>query len=172
LAAYGREGFPEGDTFPLVRDQQSRVAANVPHTAMAVAMDVGSAIDIHPRHKQPVGHRLALLARALVYREPVEYSGPVFHAMEITGNSLALNFDHANSGLACPDPELKGFQICGDNRKYYPAQAQIMDHRIVLHSPEVDKPAAAAYGWANYMDVNLYNGAGLPAVPFRTDRYL
>jgi sialate O-acetylesterase len=172
LAAYGREGNPEGQTYPLLREQQAKVAATVPHTGMAVALDVGSAIDIHPRRKQPIGHRLALLARALVYGEAVEYSGPRFRAMRIDDNRLILSFDHADSGLTCSGDVLQGFQICGDNRKYYPAQALIRGGEVELTSPDVPWPVAASYGWANFMEVNLYNGAGLPALPFRTDRFL
>jgi sialate O-acetylesterase len=172
LAAYGREGYPEGETYPVLREQQSLVAESVNDCGTAVAMDVGSEIDVHPRRKQPVGQRLALLARSLVYGEAVESSGPVFRSMEIKSPVIELSFDHAGSGLVSHGSELKGFQICGENRKYFPAAASIAGGNVIICSPEVARPAAASYGWANYMEVNLYNAADLPAVPFRTDRYL
>jgi sialate O-acetylesterase len=172
LAAYGREGHPDGQTYALLREQQSKVAATVPHTGMAVALDTGSAVDIHPRRKQPIGHRLALLARALVYGEAIECSGPCYQSMRIEENRLVVSFRHAESGLTCSGDELLGFQICGENRKYYPALAVIRGGEVELTSAEVPWPAAASYGWANYMEVNLTNGDDLPALPFRTDRYL
>jgi sialate O-acetylesterase len=172
LAAFGYQGNPDGELFALIREQQALVACTTPHAHLAVAMDVGSAIDIHPRRKQPVGHRLALIARARVYGEDIEDSGPVFRSMEISGERIILRFDHAASGLVCSEGELKGFRICAANRKYYPAEARIVGPRIELFHGEILRPAAASYGWGNFMEVNFYNGAGLPAVPFRTDRYL
>ena len=172
LAAYSREGNPDGDMYAILRDQQFQVTQTVPGTAMAVAMDCGSYYDIHPRNKQPIGQRLALAALANVYGEPIEGSGPVYRSMRIDGNQMILSFDPASSELICPEEKLLGFRIAGANRLYYDAEARIEGSTVVLSSPDVFMPAAASYGWANYMTVSLYNGAGLPAVPFKTDRYL
>jgi len=172
LAAFGREGNPDGDMYAILRDQQWRVSETISGATAVVAMDAGSFHDIHPRRKQPIGLRLALAARARVYGEPVEYSGPVYRRMQIEGNQIRLEFDHAESGLFCRGESLQGFRIAGANRLYYNADARIDGQTVVLTSEKVSMPAAASFGWANYMAVNLYNGEGLPAVPFKTDRYL
>lgn len=172
LAAYGRDGYPEGELYPILREQQKKVADTVPNTGMAVAMDLGSLYDIHPRRKAQIGKRLALIAREKVYHETVESSGPVFRSMEIRDGKIIVHFDHTGSGLYAAGDKPMGFRICGSNRKYFIADAEISGDTVVLSSPEVPMPEAASYGWANYMEVNLYNSEGLPAVPFRTDKYL
>ena len=172
LAAYSHDSNPDGEMFALVRDSQTKVARTVPHAYMAVAMDVGSFYDIHPRRKEPVGKRLSLLARNKLFEEKVPCMGPVYRDMKVAGNKIILTFDHAESGLVCSGDKLKGFRISAHNRKFVDAEAVIVGQTVELSSPEIDLPAAASYGWANYMDVNLYNGDGLPAVPFKTDRYL
>lgn len=172
LAAYGREGYPEGELYPVLREQQKLVADTVANTGMVVAMDMGSMHDIHPRRKAPIGKRLALLAGEKVYRESIESSGPVFRNMEIKNGKVIINFDHVGSGLTIMGDKPKGFRICGGNRKYFDADAEISGDTVVLSSPDVPMPEAASYGWANYMEVNLFNTEGLPAVPFRTDKYL
>ena len=172
LAAYGREGNPGGETYALLREQQAIVAQTVPRTAVAAALDLGHYFDIHPRRKAPVGQRLARLARNKIYGEPIESSGPVYRSMAIDGNKIILHFDHAESGLICPDNKLKGFRVAGANRLYFDAEATIDGNTVIVSSPDVPMPAAASYGWANYVEVNLYNGDGLPAFPFKTDKYL
>lgn len=172
LAAFGHDGNPDGDMFALVREQQALVAQTLPNTGMAAAIDLGSLYDIHPRRKAPIGQRLALAARANVYSESIEYSGPVYRSMSIEGGKIILEFDHADSGLICQGDTLKGFCICGANRLYYEADTFIFNNKVELSSPLVALPAAASYGWANFIEVNLYNNDGLPAVPFKTDKYL
>ncbi len=172
LSAYSREGNPDGDMYAILRDQQFQVSRTVKRTGMAVTMDVGSFFDIHPRRKEPVGQRLAKVALEKVYGKPIESSGPVYRSVRIEGSRMILEFDHAASGLVCQGEMLKGFKICGANRLYHEAKAKIEDGNVVISSPQVAMPAAASYGWANYCEVNLYNREGLPAVPFKTDRYL
>lgn len=172
LAAFGHDGNPDGDLFALVREQQALVARTVPNTGMATAIDVGSLYDIHPRRKAPVGQRLALVARAKVYGESIECSGPVYRSMSIEGGKIILEFGHAESGLVSQGDMLKGFRICGANRLYYDADAFIFNNKVELSSPLVPAPAAASYGWANFVEVNLFNNDGLPALPFKTDKYV
>lgn len=172
LAAFGHDGNPDGDLFALVREQQALVARTVLNTGMATAIDIGSFYDIHPRRKAPVGQRLALVARAKVYGESIECSGPVYRSMSIEGGKIILEFDHADSGLVSQGETLKGFRICGANRLYHDADAFIFNNKVELSSPLVPAPAAASYGWANFIEVNLYNCDGLPAVPFKTDKYV
>ena len=136
---------------------------------MAVTIDCGDANDIHPAHKQPVGARLALAARALAYGEKIEYSGPVFESMKIKGSNAVLRFTHIGGGLVAKDGPLQGFTVAGEDKVFHPAQAEIHGNTIVVHSAEVSRPVAVRYGWANVPEGNLFNRAGLPASPFRSD---
>ncbi|MDI6829155.1 MAG: 9-O-acetylesterase, partial [Armatimonadota bacterium] len=134
----------------------------------AVITDYGDCNDIHPKQKKPVGERLGLLARGIAYGEKIVYSGPVYKSMKIDGSRVVLNFDWAK-GLNAKGGELKGFTIAGEDGKFVPAKAEIVGEKVVVFSPDVSKPTAVRYGWSDCPDVNLYNGAGLPASPFRTD---
>jgi sialate O-acetylesterase len=136
-----------------------------------VATDIGDAKDIHPKNKQEVGRRLALDALALAYGQDVEYAGPTFTKMDVDGNKAVLHFDHLGGGLeAKGDEALKGFAIAGDDKKFVWGDAKIEGDTVVVTSPDVQHPMVVRYGWANNsMSDNLFNKAGLPAPPFRTD---
>lgn len=154
---------------PEIREAQLLTLEHTKNTAMAVTIDCGDANDIHPAHKQPVGARLALAARALAYGEKIECSGPVFDAVKIEGAKVILKFTHLGGGLVAKDGELKGFTIAGAGKVFHPAQAEIVGKTVVVDSPDVPQPVAVRYGWANVPEGNLFNRAGLPATPFRTD---
>jgi sialate O-acetylesterase len=143
----------------------------LPKVGMAVITDVGDPKDIHPKKKEPVGARLALAARAIAYGEKIEYSGPVYRSMKVEGGKVILNFDHLGKGLEARDGALKGFAICGDDRKFVWANAEIVGNTVVVSSPQVANPVAVRYGWADCPVVNLWNKDGLPATPFRTDDF-
>ena len=160
---------PYRGTGPDIREAQLMTLGTSPNTAMVVTTDIGDADNIHPPHKQAVGARLALAAEALSYHEKREYSGPLFQAMTIQGNKAVLTFTHTTGGLVAQGGALKGFTIAGADKKFVPATAEIQGDKIVVHSDQVPSPVAVRYGWANVPDVNLFNGAGLPASPFRTD---
>jgi sialate O-acetylesterase len=89
--------------------------------------------------------------------------------MKFQGDKILLEFKHTGGGLVAQGGDLKGFTIAGKDRKFVPAQAQIVDNRVLVSSPEVKEPVAVRYGWLNYPEVNLFNKEGLPATPFRTD---
>ncbi len=154
---------------PEIREAQFLTAKKTGNTAMAVTIDCGDAHDIHPTHKQPVGARLALAARALAYGEKIEYSGPVFEAMKARGGKAVLHFSHTGGGLVAKDGELKGFTIAGEDKNFHPAEARIVGDNVVVTSAEVKDPVAVRYGWADVPEGNLFNRDGLPASPFRTD---
>ncbi len=154
---------------PELREAQVLTWKNTPNTAMAVTVDVGEADNIHPAKKEPVGARLALAARALVYGEKIEYSGPEYDSMKISGNKVILGFRHVGSGLEAKAGPLKGFAIAGTDKKFVDAKAEIQGDAIVVMADQVAAPMAVRYGWANVPDVNLWNKDGLPASPFRTD---
>ena len=176
---------PYRDMTPEIREAQLFSWQRTKNTAMVVTMDCGDADDIHPAHKQPVGARLALAARALAYGEKLEYAGPVFATLKIDGAADArvlvkeyqldpvtrdmLHFSHLGGGLVAKGGELKGFTIAGADKIFRPAQAQIAGSTVVVNSPEIPQPGAVRYGWANVPEGNLFNRASLPAPPFRTD---
>jgi sialate O-acetylesterase len=160
---------PYNGMTPEIREAQLLAWQKTTNTAMAVTMDCGDAEDIHPAHKQPVGTRLALAARALAYGENREYSGPVFASMKIKGDRVTLRFTHADSGLVAKDGPLNGFTVAGPDKVFRPARAEIRGKTIIVTSPAVTHPVAVRYGWANVPEGNLFNRTGLPASPFRTD---
>jgi len=160
---------PFKDMTPEIREAQLLAWQHTPNTAMVVTIDCGDAADIHPPHKQPVGARLGLAARALAYGEALEYSGPVFHALRPAGGRAVLAFTHLGGGLVAQGGPLTGFTIAGADRVFHPATAVIEGDTVAVAAPEVAQPVAVRYGWANVPVGNLFNAAGLPASPFRTD---
>jgi sialate O-acetylesterase len=169
LAAYAADDAT-GTHWARLRDAQTATLA-LPATGQAVAIDVGDPDDIHPTNKQEVGRRLALLARAKVYGGLVDFSGPVFKNAVREGATLRVNFDYAGNGLIARDKPLQSFQIAGADQKFFPAIAKIERDTVVVSAAEVPEPVAVRYAWTNAPEANLYNGAGLPAVPFRSDAW-
>jgi len=144
-------------------------AQNEPNAGLAIAIDIGNAVDIHPRNKQEVGRRLALTAEAIAYGRHVEYSGPAYRSMKIKGNMIRLRFDHAKGGLVAKGAKLEGFAIAGSDRHYVWADATIDGSTVIVSSPKVANPVSVRYAWAENPVCNLYNKADLPASPFRTE---
>lgn len=159
----------EQDVWPELREAQLLTWRRVPHTAMVEAIDVGDPWEIHPRQKREIGRRLELAALATVYGRQVEFSGPVFRSLERQGQRVRLSFDHVTGGLIGKGEELAGFTIAGPDRGFVPATAVVEGETIVVWSDQVEAPAAVRYGWSNAPAASLFNGAGLPASPFRTD---
>lgn len=160
---------PEDSNWARTREAQMKALA-LPHTAMAVTIDVGEWNDIHPLNKKAVGERLAAAARHEVYGEELAYSGPLYKDMQTKGNKIVLSFEHVNGGLVAKDGELQEFAIAGGDGDFVWAKAEIRGDKIIVWSDEVAEPVAVRYAWAdNPDDANLYNKAGFPASPFRTD---
>lgn len=164
---------PQDDTntnWARLREAQS-MTLQTPNTAQAVIIDIGDSEDIHPRNKQDVGLRLSLAARKLAYQEEVVHSGPVYQKMSKEGDKIRLTFETFGSQLIAEDnAPLQSFSIAGSDQQFYPAQAKIEDHQIVVWSKQVPNPVAVRYAWINNpLNANLYNSEGLPADPFRTD---
>lgn len=177
-ARWGRElpfawvqlpNFEQTAPRPLVREAMLK-SLGVPNTGMAVTIDVGEAHDNHPKDKKTVGGRLALWALARVYGEEVPaWSGPLPAGHEVRGGEVVLGFEHTTGGLAARGGELRGFVIAGVDKVWKPGRARIEGDKVVVSSAEVAAPVAVRYSWASNPDGNLFNGAGLPASPFRTD---
>ncbi|MFZ4764787.1 MAG: sialate O-acetylesterase [Roseimicrobium sp.] len=158
-----------GEGWPLVREAMLKTL-KLPKTGMAITIDIGEQKNIHPKNKQEVGRRLSLWALSSVYGKKVESaSGPLPAGHEVKGDSIQLKFSHADGGLAAKGGELKGFTIAGEDKQWKPAVAKIEDGNVIVSSADVKKPVAVRYAWQDWPECNLYNGAGLPASPFRTD---
>jgi sialate O-acetylesterase len=142
----------------------------IPNTGMAVINDIGDLKNIHPKNKQDVGHRLALLALAKTYHhDGLAWSGPVFKSLSIKGDKLRVTFDHAEGGLASRDGKpLDWFEIIDANKGgFVQADARLDGSSVVLSAPDVKHPVAVRYAWSMLAEPHLINGAGLPAGAFR-----
>ena len=154
----------------VVMEAQWRIQDELPRVWTAVTVDLGQEGNIHPHRKRPVGERLAALARNRVYgREAVACYGPTLDRAAFEGDRVRLHFDHVHGGLVAKGDTLQGFTIAGEDRHFVWADAEIDGGTIVCRSPKVPAPTAVRYAMAEGCLFNLYNEAGLPAPPFRTD---
>jgi sialate O-acetylesterase len=189
---------PQDSDWARLREAQLLTSLTVPNTFMAVITDWGHETDIHTKPKQPVGERLATLARAKVYGEKIVGEGPLLRSAAYTGGKALLSFANIGRGLEArkmaredittdrgskkaggalhakantdnsPVP-LAGFAIAGADGKFVNATAVIDGENVVVSSPQVAEPTQVRYGWADYPTGNLFNKDGFPATPFRTD---
>jgi len=160
-----------GDGWAGIRDAQLDTVRRVPNTGLVVTVDTGNADDIHPTDKAPVGERAALAALAGHYRLPFEGQGPLVERVDPADGSLRIRFLHAKGGLVMKGASLGEFVLAGADRVWHRAQARIEGECLVLSSPEVPKPLAARYACQANPEAGLFNQAGLPASPFRTDAW-
>jgi len=164
-----REAQPSEGGWPRMRESQLKTLA-LHDTGMAVTIDIGAALEIHPKNKQEVGRRLARWAMRDCYGEKdIEVSGPLYAAKAVEGDKIRLRFTHTGGGLKAKGGELKGFAIAGADKKFVWAQARIDGDSVVVWNDALKSPAQVRYAWADNPECTLYNGAGLPASPFRTD---
>jgi sialate O-acetylesterase len=158
------------ETLPLFWEQQIQ-SAKIPNTDFITVTDLVDELNnIHPSYKWEVGRRLALVALAKDYGfKATTYSGPVYQRMQVKNNQIILTFAHA-AGLKTADQQPPTFfTIAGANGNFVDAEAKISANTIILSNPAVTKPTTARFAWTEAARPNLVNGAGLPAVPFRTD---
>lgn len=165
-------GVPDYYRLPLIWEAQLN-ALKIPNTGMAVTTDITNLYDIHPKNKRDVGYRLSLWALAKTYgKKDLVYSGPLYKSKAIEGSKIRILFDHVGSGLiSLDDRALSWFEIAGLDRVFYKAQAEIDRGAVVVWSEKVSDPAAVRFGWYQLATPNLGNREGLPASPFRTDRW-
>jgi len=169
LANFGeRKPEPGESAWAELREAQS-MTLSLPNTAMAIIIDIGEANDIHPKNKQDVGKRLALAALGMVHGKELVWSGPTYKSMKAEGKKVRVSFDHVDGGLEAKGGELKGFAVAGEDRRFVWANAKIEGENVVVWSDGVENPVAVRYAWADDPEATLYNAAGLPASPFRTD---
>lgn len=165
-----RKKEPGSSAWAELRNAQHQTLST-PHTAEALAIDIGEANDIHPRNKQDVGLRLALAAEKMVYDKKIVASGPVLASAKTEGNKIILSFTHTGSGLVSRNKKLTGFAIAGADQQFVWADAKIMGNKVVVSSASIKQPEAVRYAWADNPDASLYNKENLPASPFRTDNW-
>ena len=166
LATFKTEGnnSNEGSTWAELRDAQTQTFLKIKNTGMVVTTDVGNPFDIHPKNKKTVGERLAHL-----HINDAKVS-PVYSKYKIEGNKLIISFSPAKR--LKQTAALNGFEIAGADRIFYPANAQVINNRVVLTSDKVAKPVAARYGWkGDDSEINLFTEDGFPVSPFRTDNF-
>ncbi len=190
LAPFGAAAKKPGESNWAELREAQMMTLKLKNTGVAVITDFGSEYDIHPTPKRPAGDRLALAARAITYGEKIVYSGPMFKDVKFDAGKATLTFDHIGGGLIgkelVPTLEKKngaawrvkdgsasaplvGFTICGKDKVFQDATAEIVGDTVVVSNAAVAEPVAVRYGWANHPICNLFNREGLPASPFRTD---
>lgn len=166
-----RYWYPDTRNCPELWEAQLSTLS-LPNTGMAVTTDIGNITDIHPKNKQDVGKRLAVWALANSYGRKIVYSGPLFDGMIINGNKVHISFKHSEGGLITGSGEAPShFTVAGADEHFVNAQARIEGKTIVVGSDRVPRPVAVRFGWRDDAEPNLFNQAGLPASPFRTDRF-
>jgi sialate O-acetylesterase len=162
---------PTDSAWAELREAQALTARDVANTGLAVTIDTGDPDNVHPAEKKIVGERLALCALAQHYGKKTPYQGPTFKSLRRLPGALELRFEHTDGGLVVKGDKLGEFSVAGKDRKWHWADARIQGDAVVVSSPEVPEPQEARYAWQSYPLATLYNGAGLPAVPFRTDNW-
>jgi sialate O-acetylesterase len=172
LANFESAAGNHGDVWAFQREAQAR-ALKLPATGMAVTIDIGDPKNIHPKNKQEVGRRLALHVRKQLFGEKLETDGPMFVSARSEGAAMRVVFSHA-SGLKLEPAKEDGrvsFEIAGADQKFVPAEARLDGQALIVGAASVSAPVAVRYAWRNSPDARLFNRAGLPAAPFRSDKW-
>lgn len=172
LSSYGaNQSSNEGSNWAELREAQT-MTLSVPKTGMAVTTDIGNAENIHPTNKQDVGHRLAVNALKQAYGIEMPYSSPLYDSVKFENGKGIVAFKFAYDGLVAKDKfgYVRGFEIAGADRRFFYAKAEIAGDKVIVSSERVKNPVAVRYAWSDApTDANLFNSAGFPASPFRTD---
>lgn len=170
LPAYQRHrDTPGDDSWAEMREAQFLTVKNVPNTCLAVTIDTGNPDNIHPIDKIEPGERLAACALAQHYGQKVPFAGPTLASVDRLPGALKLRFDHTDGGLVVKGDKLGEFSVAGDDRKWHWAEARIEGDSVIVSSKDVPDPKQARYAWQSYPLATLFNAAGFPAVPLRTD---
>lgn len=172
LAPYNYGG--DGERLAKIWEAQT-ASLGIPHTGMAVTVDIANINDIHPTNKQDVGKRLALWALAKDYGKKVNYSGPLFRQARADGSAMLIDFDYGDVLSTNDGQPVRELMIAGSDRLFYPATGEIVNaggtSKLKVSSPQVSRPAAVRYGFHQLAEPNLVGNDGLPASPFRSDKW-
>ena len=161
---------PATHSWAWMRESQLK-ALELPHTGVANTVDLGDIKNVHPRDKLPIGQRLALLAARDTLGMKVEADGPMLKSVDVGEDSITIHFDHADGLKTTNGAAPSAFWVADDTGKWVRGEAEIRGESVVIRSAELKKPLYVRYAFAGKPSVNLVNGAGLPAYPFRTDRF-
>ncbi len=158
-------------SWPTFRDSQRRLQSRIPHSYMAVTSDLGDSLDVHPRHKQPVGERLARQALHNVYGfENLESSGPEPIEAIRNGNTLTVRFSHADMLKSSDGKPIRTFEVAEIDGDYHPATATIINNNeLRVCNMDIKNPRFVRYGWQPFTRANLVNGDNLPASTFKME---
>ena len=175
LATFGsaNNNSNSGSNWAELREAQA-MTLSLANTGMVVTTDIGNPGNIHPKNKQDVGKRLALVALHDVYKKQGEYTGPMYKSMTTQGNKVTLNFAHTGSGFLINGAakNMQGFEVAGADKKFQPANAVMDGNKIVVYAEGISQPAAVRYNWVNDASAgNVFNKEGFPMAPFRTDNW-
>lgn len=148
-----------------------RIFQTVKNTGIAVILENGEYGNIHPTRKEIVGKRLALQAFCQVYGlcSEGEAFGPIYENSWVEEDAMVISFAFCEDGMV-EQGEVKGLELAGTDRVYYPAEYEIQGKEIVLRSQQVPAPKYARYCWTNYQEIGLFGKNGIPVAPFRTSR--
>jgi sialate O-acetylesterase len=171
LTSFASVGDPTGYIWSVLRESQESAVRSMSNTALAVTLDCGEAHDIHPVRKQPIAERLALAALAVAYGEAVDWQAPHYHSMAKVDSYVHISFNNLGEGLTALAEPLLGFEICGEDHRFVPAQARIVGDQVEVSSVDVPEPLAVRYAWSHMPVCSLAGKNGLPVAPFRTDDF-
>jgi len=162
--------YNEGTNSQFLREAQF-LSMSIPKSGMAVTLDIGNPLNIHPGNKKDVGERLALWALLKDYNKNISHSGPVYKSFSTDRSEIILSFDHSDGLILKPLAGKFNFQIAGDDKIFHEATAVVNGTNIIVSSPKVKSPVAVRYCWSDTAEATLFNGTGLPASSFRTDKW-
>jgi sialate O-acetylesterase len=168
----GNDAVSDKKNSAFQREAQLQCLDLIPKSGIAITMDLGAKDYIHPPKKKEVADRLLYNALNQTYDyKTIEYAGPIFESMEVKDGGLNLKFKNTKNGVYAYN-ELEGFEIAGEDKIFYPANAKILDRKTVLvSSDKVPSPVAVRYAFDNWVAGTLYNTNLLPASSFRTDNW-
>lgn len=173
IAPFNYEGADRTSAARL-REVQLQNMKDIPNSGMVTTLDIGNPVFIHPMDKATVGQRLAWWALAQTYgMKGFSYAPAIYDSMEISDNKIYINVRNAERGLCPMWTSLKGFEIAGEDKVFYPAFAEIETKscRLAVSSDKVTQPVAVRYAYKNYAEATVFNIYGLPLAPFRTDNW-
>lgn len=164
--------YKEGTNSAFLREAQLKASQIVENTGMAVLMDAGEPINIHPAKKREAGERLAMLALSKTYSMPgINGESPVYKSMTVSNDTVTVLFDKAPMGVAAKDFESHLFMVAGEDKIFYPAKTRVSGAKVIVKSDKVKEPKAVRYAFENYIVGDLFGTNGLPVSSFRSDNW-
>jgi sialate O-acetylesterase len=173
IAPFKYEGA-DSTSAARLREVQTQNMTDIPNSGMVSTLDIGNLNFIHPVNKETVGERLALWALGATYKiKGIEFATPMYKSMEKKEQKIYINFNNAEKGICPMWTNLKGFEIAGADKVFYPANAEIETSttRLAVSSDKVADPVAVRYAYKNYCEASIFSVSGIPAAPFRTDNW-